>query len=165
MEINTSMKILLLLLSIFISTNLFAECSVFYRPRNAIANIHFELRTIDGQNEVIGVVQATTSECQIVKDSGSPANLSNLFLHNGIGTYRLQLTSAELDSKVSTIRCKNNDNYRTKCLRIETYGSSTSEHPALFHQLFPESPSVNSFADFIKKGINKTLTCEAKREN
>jgi hypothetical protein len=158
------MQKLLPILIILFSTNVFAECETFYRPRNTIATIHFELRTLNDQDEVIGATQATASECQIIKDSGSAANITNSFAHNGLGTYRIQLTSAELDAKVSTIRCKNNDNYRTKCLRIETYGASDSEHPYLFHRTFPASPTTDSFADFIKKGVNKTLSCIAEKE-
>lgn len=155
----------LILFAIIFSTNVFAECDTFYRQRNEIGTIHFELRTLNGQDEVIGATQATANECQIIKDTGSAANISNSFVHRGLGTYSIQLTSAELDSKTSVIRCKNNDNYRTKCLKIETYGSSTSQHPFLFHQTFPGSPSANSFADFIQKGINKTLSCSATRDN
>lgn len=141
-----------------------ADCDTFYRQKGEATSIEFELRTLDDVDEVIGASQEHDSECQISKDGSTSSNISNSFEHFALGFYRINLTSSEVNSKTSLIRCKNNDNYRTKCLRIETYGDTSTNHPVLFHQEFPETPTPNTFADFISKGINKTLSCKLEKE-
>lgn len=119
------------------------------RPYGVSTTIDFELFEIDGVNKKTDAAYAS-GDVKIMKDEGSPTDATNGFTDEGTD-YALVLTAAEMQAArvVITVVDQSTKVWLDETIVIETYGTSTSQHPD------PSGRSV--FAGTADSGTTATL--------